>query len=86
MIVRMVVLTKSSKFGEYCVAGINYDTGKWVRLVSTDETTHGAITLEDLHLKNELEKLDPLQPEQVIMSFVLQSRSGYKAMVYFFKD
>lgn len=52
MIVRMVVLTKSSKFGEYCVAGINYDTGKWVRLVSTDETTHGAITLEDLHLKN----------------------------------
>lgn len=38
-----------------------------------------------MHLKNELEELDPLRPEQVIMSFVLQSKSGYKQWYTFLK-
>lgn len=52
MNINMVILTKSSKFGQYCVAGIDCRTGKWVRLVSTDESTHGAITLGDLRFEN----------------------------------
>lgn len=46
--IRMVVLTKSSKYGNNCVAGINLSNGSWVRLVTEDETSHGAVSDEDL--------------------------------------
>ena len=39
-----VILTKSSKYGGYCVAGIDINTGDWVRFVSSDQTVHGALT------------------------------------------
>lgn len=29
----IIVLTKSSKYGGLCVAGVDYNTGHWVRLV-----------------------------------------------------
>ncbi|MEG1958181.1 MAG: hypothetical protein RR071_10690 [Lachnospiraceae bacterium] len=41
----VAVLTKSSKFGNYCVAGINLASGEFVRLVTEDDTIHGALTL-----------------------------------------
>lgn len=44
----LVILTESYKNGGYCVAGIDIHTGKWIRLVSEDEDTDGALTLEDL--------------------------------------
>lgn len=44
----MVVLTKSSKYGKNCVAGINLASGGWVRLVTNDESSHGAVSDEDL--------------------------------------
>lgn len=46
--IRMVVLTKSSKYGKNCVAGINLANGGWVRLVTNDESSHGAVADEDL--------------------------------------
>lgn len=46
--VTVVVLTKSSKFSGYCVAGINYYSGEWVRLVTEDLVSHGAVRAEDL--------------------------------------
>jgi hypothetical protein len=46
--IRMVVLTKSSKYGKNCVAGINLASGGWVRLVTNDESSHGAVSDEDL--------------------------------------
>lgn len=46
--IRMVVLTKSSKYGKNCVAGINLANGGWVRLVTNDESSHGAVSDEDL--------------------------------------
>lgn len=49
---KIVILTKSAKFGKLCVAGIDLDTGTWVRLVSTDEATHGALDPEDLQFEN----------------------------------
>lgn len=41
--IEMILMTKSSKFGAYCVAGFDVSDGKWVRLVSEDEETHGAV-------------------------------------------
>ncbi|MDD3417159.1 MAG: hypothetical protein PHY47_24715 [Lachnospiraceae bacterium] len=44
----VAVLTKSSKFGNYCVAGINLASGEFVRLVTEDDTIHGALTFRDI--------------------------------------
>lgn len=41
--VTVMILTKSSKYSSYCVAGIDYYTGKWVRLVTEDLSSHGAV-------------------------------------------
>lgn len=44
----MVVLTKSSKFGKYCVAGIDLKNRNWIRLVTNDEASCGAVAKENL--------------------------------------
>lgn len=44
----VVILTRSSKFGRYCVAGVDLITGDWVRLVSNDAPTHGALSICDI--------------------------------------
>lgn len=49
---RIVILTKSAKFGQLCVAGIDCKTGEWIRLVSDDDTTHGAVSVSDLQFEN----------------------------------
>lgn len=78
---RIIILTKSSKFGKLCVAGIDYATGEWVRLVSTDDITHGAVSPSVLRYENGcsadlLDVIDvevmgnennPIQPENYIM-------------------
>ncbi len=45
---KIIILTESSKFKNNCVAGIEKDTGKWIRLVSDDEDTYGALTNDDI--------------------------------------
>ena len=40
----VVILTKSAKRKHYCVAGVDVGTGAWVRLVSSDRGSHGALT------------------------------------------
>lgn len=50
--IKMVVLTKSSKYGRNCVAGIDLTNGNWVRLVTDDENTHGAVSDKDLVCRN----------------------------------
>lgn len=52
MKIRMVVLTKSSKYGKNCVAGIELDSGEWIRLVTEDEESHGAVSDDDLICKD----------------------------------
>ena len=56
----LVILTRSSKFGGYCVVGMARDTGKLVRLVTDDANTRGALCREDLAMDNgrEAEPLD----------------------------
>ena len=46
--IRVIIMTESSKFSGKCVAGVDVSNGKWVRLVSHDEETHGAISNDDL--------------------------------------
>lgn len=44
----IAILTKSSKFGGYCVAGIDVTSGEWVRLVSDNKLTHGALSDDNI--------------------------------------
>lgn len=50
--INMAVLTKSSKFGNYCVAGINMADGSWVRLMTEDADSCGALSEADLTCKD----------------------------------
>lgn len=47
MIVEMIILTKSFKHGCHCIAGINAVNGEWIRLVTNDADTEGAVPDED---------------------------------------
>ena len=44
----MILLTKSAKYGKYCVAGIDARTGRWVRLVTEDAPSRGALGERDM--------------------------------------
>jgi len=44
----VVILAKSTKRGGYCVGGIDVNNGKWVRLTSSEQWSHGALT--DKHM------------------------------------
>lgn len=61
--ITVMILTKSSKYANYCVAGIDYHSGKWVRLVTEDLSSHGAIKRGSLIDKNgkEFQILDVIQ-------------------------
>lgn len=48
----VAILTKSSKFGGYCVAGVDRNTGEWIRFVSNDIRTHGALSRSDIAYKD----------------------------------
>ena len=45
---KVVILTKSSKFSGYCIAGVDYKTGSWIRLVSNNCEKHGALSINDI--------------------------------------
>ena len=49
---KIIILTKSKKHSGYCVAGIDYETGEWIRLVSSDLETEGAVPWKDLQYSN----------------------------------
>ncbi len=79
--IRMAVLTKSAKYGNNCVAGIDLSNGQWVRLVTGDEASHGAVSDKALICKGgrSVEVLDvinvpvlrkcddSIQPENVLL-------------------
>lgn len=52
---KIVLLTKSKKHNNYCVAGKDLDTGEWVRLISEEEEIHNAVRPEDLIYNDETE-------------------------------
>ncbi len=48
----IIVLAKSSKHNDYCIAGIDLSTGKWIRPISLNASKEGAIPLRDITYKN----------------------------------
>ncbi len=46
----LICLANSVKLGEYCFAGVDLDTGEWIRPVGTGQ--HGSVTLADQRLAN----------------------------------
>lgn len=50
--VDVAILTKSTKNGGYCVAGIDVNTGRWIRLVSSDEVSCGALFDADMECED----------------------------------
>lgn len=59
----IIILTKSEKYRNYCVAGIDTETGKWIRLVSDDEEIKYALTSKDIEYDdgNEIQILDKVK-------------------------
>lgn len=55
LIVKIILLTKSKKYRNYCVAGIDFNTGTWIRLISEDNTIHNAVPLQDMKYENDKE-------------------------------
>lgn len=39
----VILITKSNKIGKFCVLAVDVNTGKIIRLVTTDEKSHGGI-------------------------------------------
>lgn len=52
MNIDVAIMTRSSKHGGYCVAGIDMKNGNWVRLTSNDEESHGALFADDIRYEN----------------------------------
>lgn len=48
----VVILTMSSKNKKYCVAGIDKSSGKWIRLISNDASSHGALSRNEVRYSN----------------------------------
>lgn len=66
----VVILTRSSKNGGFCVAGVDLRTGEWVRFVSEDEQSHGALSRLDITYENQqickpldIVSVDVIRPE-----------------------
>ena len=49
MIIRkLIILAESAKYNNFCVAGIDIDTGEWIRPISEKAELEEAVPLEDL--------------------------------------
>ena len=49
MIIRkLIILAESAKYNNFCVAGVDVDTGKWIRPISEKPELEEAVPLEDL--------------------------------------
>jgi len=75
---KLIILATSAKFNNYCVAGVDFDSGAWVRPISEQEELDEAVPLDDLEYPDgsKVELLDvaeikfsdrtadnPIQPE-----------------------
>lgn len=78
----MVILTKSRKHCNYCVAGKDINTGEWIRLISEDETIHNAVNPNDLIYQDNTEAniLDVISVE--VKEVELESKILYQPENY----
>lgn len=62
MIKQICILTKSYKHGGFCVAGIDINTGQWIRLVNSDDPNTDEIRKEQMFLNGKpIECLDIIE-------------------------
>lgn len=45
---KLVILAESAKYNNYCVAGVDVDSGEWIRPISENPELEEAVPLEDL--------------------------------------
>ena len=45
---KLVILAESAKYNNFCVAGIDIDTGEWIRPISEKTELEEAVPLDDL--------------------------------------
>lgn len=59
----IVILAKSSKHGEYCIAGIDTSTGEWIRPISNNTSNEGSVPIDDIIYSdgNQVEILDKVR-------------------------
>ena len=75
---KLIILAESAKFNNFCVAGVDFDSGAWIRPISEQEELEEAVPLDDLEYPDgsKVELLDvveikfsdrtannPIQPE-----------------------
>lgn len=60
---RIVILTKSKKYNNFCVAGLDVNTGEWIRVVTDENNISHAVTQDDMMMVdgNEADVLDVVQ-------------------------
>lgn len=75
----LILLAVSRKYGKYCVAGIDTNSGGWLRLVTTDSDAHYAIDAKDLIMDNGevATKLDIVRIEIVDRAFSYFQSENY---------
>lgn len=69
---KVVILAKSYKNGGFCVGGLDMNTNQWVRIVSDDEESHGAV----FHGSMKFQDGSYCQPLDVVRVPVLQELPG----------
>lgn len=57
-IIYFVVLTKSAKHHELCIAGIDWNTGEFIRIVTLDKEIDGAVPKDKFHYENDGKEID----------------------------
>ena len=45
---KLIILAESAKFNNFCVAGVDIETGKWIRPISEKPELEDAVPLDDL--------------------------------------
>lgn len=48
----IIIMAKSFKHNNYCIAGIDIETGEWIRPVSDNNNLEGAVLIEDTVYQN----------------------------------
>lgn len=72
-------MAKSSKHGEFCIAGIDTKTGEWIRPISDNSANEGSVPKEDILLEDgtELQIMDKVKIEFVTHSPTLSQPENY---------
>ncbi len=48
----IILLAASEKYHNYCIAGIDRESGEWIRIISEDDEIHNAVTENDMRYED----------------------------------